>query len=157
LRYDLVFDVVERGYANWPFAAAGMAFVIVGVALVVHRRRLPVRTSPALPFLWLVFSVCWTTVALFGTGRDYRRLSSALREGRCRVVEGAVTQFHPMRWGGGSDSERFVVDGQRFQYSDYEVTAGFNNTSSHGGPMREGLRVRIHHLNGEIARLEIAH
>jgi hypothetical protein len=36
------------------------------------------------------------------------------------------------------------------------VTQGFNDSQNHGGPMREGLRVRIADVNGEIARLEIA-
>jgi len=36
------------------------------------------------------------------------------------------------------------------------VTAGFNNTLSHGGPIHEGLRVRIADVDGAIARLEIA-
>jgi hypothetical protein len=48
------------------------------------------------------------------------------------------------------------VHGVRFQYSDYVITAGFNNTSSHGGPIREGLPVRIWYLDGEILRLDIA-
>ncbi len=53
-------------------------------------------------------------------------------------------------------SERFTVCGAAFSYSDYAVTAGFNNTSSHGGPIREGIWVRIAHLGNSIARVELA-
>jgi hypothetical protein len=151
----VVYDVVERGYANWPFAAAGLLFVAIGIALVINRKRPSARTSRAAPFVFLGFATVWTAIALIVTIGDHARLASALREGRCEVVEGVVTQFHPMPYG-GHDTERFVVAGQSFHYSDYVVTAGFNNTSSHGGPIREGLHVRIHHLYGEIARLEIA-
>lgn len=56
---------------------------------------------------------------------------------------------------GGHATESFVVQGIQFKYSDYIITAGFNHTSSHGGPIREGLLVRIWHRNGEILRLDI--
>ena len=56
----------------------------------------------------------------------------------------------------GHSLESFEVNGHRFAYSDYIVTAGFNNTQSHGGPIREGLQVRIVAVDGRIARLEVA-
>jgi hypothetical protein len=51
--------------------------------------------------------------------------------------------------------ESFVVKGVAFKYSDSVIAAGFNNSASHGGPIREGLHVKIWHLNGEILRLDI--
>ncbi|MGB8296715.1 MAG: hypothetical protein WCG85_14905, partial [Polyangia bacterium] len=52
-------------------------------------------------------------------------------------------------------TERFSVCGDSFSYSNYLVTAGFNNTNSNGGPIREGMWVRIAHTGNSIARLEI--
>jgi hypothetical protein len=43
-----------------------------------------------------------------------------------------------------------------FCYSDYEVTAGFNNSASHGGPIREGLPVRVSYIGNTIVRLEVS-
>ncbi len=63
---------------------------------------------------------------------------------------------------GGHADEHFLVNGVSFSYSDYEISAGFNNTSSHGGPIHEGLPVHIWYRdigngrNNEILRLEIA-
>jgi hypothetical protein len=51
--------------------------------------------------------------------------------------------------------EHFTVCGVPFSYSDYVVTAGFNHASSHGGPMREGLWVRIAYSGNDIGRLEV--
>ncbi|GAC1417844.1 MAG: hypothetical protein NVSMB69_18760 [Novosphingobium sp.] len=51
--------------------------------------------------------------------------------------------------------EHFDVAGVTFSYSDYVITAGFNNSASHGGPIREALPVRICHRDGEILRLEV--
>ncbi len=56
----------------------------------------------------------------------------------------------------GHKDESFIVDGQRFTYSDFVGTAGFNHTRSQGGPIHNGIHVRIHHVGNEIARWEIA-
>src|SRR5262249_332614 len=48
----------------------------------------------------------------------------------------------PMPYAGHSD-ESFTVMGIRFTYSDYHISDGFNNTSSHGGPINKDLFVRI--------------
>ena len=104
---------------------------------------------------FLLFACFWTLASLALTASDYFGLASALRHGRCEVVEGVVTQFEP--W---SDvikkDETFVVNGHRFHYSDFTITPGFNNTQVHGGPIHEGVRVRIHYTGNDIARLEIA-
>ena len=60
-----------------------------------------------------------------------------------------------MPYAGHSD-ESFVVGGRRFSYSDFVVTSGFHNAASHGGPIREGLYVRVTYLGNLILRLEIA-
>lgn len=67
---------------------------------------------------------------------------------------GPITDFHPMPSSGHPD-ESFIVQGARFEYSENEVTAGFNGTVAVGGPLREGLLVRIWHVNGEILRLDV--
>jgi hypothetical protein len=43
----------------------------------------------------------------------------------------------------GHSYEEFRVGSVQFSYSDYQDRPGFNQSSSHGGPIREGLRVRI--------------
>ena len=80
---------------------------------------------------------------------------SAMRNNRAAFIEGIVTDFKPMPYTGHA-MESFVVYGVRFEYSDYVITAGFNNTTSHGGPIREGLPVRIWYRAIEILRLDIA-
>jgi hypothetical protein len=153
--YKVVFDISQSGYRQWPFAAFGLIFVAVGVGLLLLRERLPTRTQRIFPFLFLGFAVVWTLFAFIGTWRDYSGLASAFREGRCAITEGVISDFHPMPYG-GHEMEWFTVDGKRFEYSDYVVSAGFNNTASHGGPIHKGVRVRVHHRGNEIAKLEVA-
>ena len=79
----------------------------------------------------------------------------ALRSGKYQVGEGRVENFVPMPVSGHA-MESFSVGGVDFSYSDYSVTAGFNKTSSHGGPIRTGLPVGISYVDNEILRLEVA-
>jgi hypothetical protein len=82
-------------------------------------------------------------------------LRDSLLNGKYTVVEGVVVDFVPMPYSGHA-MEKLNVDGHHYEYSDYNVVAGFNNTQSHGGPIHQGLRVRIADVDGQIARLEIA-
>ena len=145
----------QSGYRNWWFPAFGLIFVVIGSVLFRFRRELPHRTPKFFPYFFLGFALFWTVVALIGTAAGHFGLSAALREGRCEVVEGLVTQFQPMP-ASGKGKESFVVSGKRFEYSDFIVSPGFNHTTYRGGPMREGLSVRIHHAGDDIARLEVA-
>jgi hypothetical protein len=52
--------------------------------------------------------------------------------------------------------EKFCVNDHCFEYSDYVITGGFNNTRSHGGPIREGLPVRVTFIRNKIIKLEVA-
>jgi hypothetical protein len=79
---------------------------------------------------------------------------SALYGGPREVVEGAVSNFRPMPYEGHQD-ECFCVHQQSFCYSDYEITPGFHQSASHGGPIHEGLPVRIDYHDGVILRLQI--
>jgi len=80
---------------------------------------------------------------------------TSFETGHYSVVEGIVTDFHPMPYE-GHDDECFSVTTQRFCYSDYSVTPGFHNAASHGGPIRAGFRVRVTYSHDTILRLEVA-
>ncbi|HKR01699.1 MAG TPA: hypothetical protein VJT09_13555 [Pyrinomonadaceae bacterium] len=158
-KFKVIFDITEAGYRQWGFPAVGLIFVVVGIGLIISRRlRSTVDTKLSrrlAPYLYTGFAALWTISAFAGTYSEYRRLLDGVRAGRCQVVEGTVTKFVPMPLQGHA-MEHFVVNDHYFEYSDYVVTAGFNKTQSHGGPLREGLRVRICDVDGAIARLEIA-
>jgi hypothetical protein len=74
------------------------------------------------------FPECAGTAA--GTYTDCRHLRDALDNGRYLTVEGPVTQLVPMPWQGHA-MEHFEVNGHRYAYSDYVVTAG---VQSHAVP-----------------------
>jgi hypothetical protein len=163
MHFETVFDVAQAGYRHWWFPAGGLILVAVGAFFVFLPRHTAILFPSGLQGQWrrwfgwsyLIFSVVWTVVALVSTLGGYIDARRALASGKASVVEGVVTDFRPMPRAGHAH-ESFVVGGQRFFYSDYSVTAGFNNTRSHGGPIDNGVYVRITHRGNTILRLEIA-
>lgn len=146
-QYQTVFDLAQAGYRQWPFALAGLLFVAAGGALILHPQVFPSvsrKNVVGIGWLFVVFASAGTLLALAGTYADYSSLSAALREGRVSVVGGTVTDYASPKIG----YERFIVQGIGFEYSDYGVTAGFNNTHSKGGPVQPGARVRITYVEG---------
>jgi len=96
----------------------------------------------------------WTLAVLGITLPRYLHAQYAYRSGHYSVVEGNITEFDPMPYR-GHRMECFTVTSQRFCYSDNVMTPGFNQTASHGGPIRDGLPVRISYSEDTILRLEI--
>ena len=144
---------------DWLLSYAGLVPFIVGAVLVFGKYRLGWRRPRWLLPLFCCFLGIVTFYIAGPLDTSITRMNSeALTEfetGHYALVEGVVTDFHPMPYEGHED-ECFSVATQRFCYSDYIVTPGFRNTASHGGPIRAGLRVRIAYSFDTILRLEVA-
>ena len=161
-----VFDVLDSGFRNWTFSAFGLIFVAIGIVIFFFPNMI---RAVGIPYLnvqsrlrtfsrygFIGFAILWTSIAFFATYSQYLRHKALAQENRCRVVEGPVEHFVPMPYAGHAQ-ESFSVDGVPFRYSDFNVTDGFNNTSSHGGPISSDSYVRICYdpSGGVILRLEI--
>lgn len=157
--YQVVFDITSAGYKSWSFDALGIICIVIGGCGVAINRKLlrGERNSPGtgkLPaFIVLGFAAVWTLFS-FDSYRDYRSLVAAVETGAARVAEGGVSNFTPMPVTGHA-MEKFCVGDACFEYSDFVVTNGFNNTSSHGGPIRDGRPVRITYVGNSIVKLEV--
>jgi hypothetical protein len=136
----VVFDAAHK-WSLWLslWLAGGTADLFVGFLLLRYARRQWLAW-----LMWLVFAVIWATPPGVLV-RDHLAIRHALASGSYSVVEGAVENFHPMPHHGHT-LEWFEVKGVRFRYSDFTVTRCFNNTTSHGGPIRAGLRVRLTYI-----------
>lgn len=152
--YVTVFQISQRA-PDWPFACIGLLPLIAGAVIIWGKRRFK-WTQPH--WLFAIFSclfgILWVCIA----GSSILHMDSdafiAYQKGDYQMVEGAVTNFHPMPYE-GHQYECFSVQEQRFCYSDYVITPGFHNAASHGGPIRDGLLVRIAYRNGLILRLDV--
>jgi hypothetical protein len=152
-QYRVVFDLYQKGF-EWWFPASGLPFVILGGLTVWFGRRRNRRDHRLFGYVIVGFACLWSGLAFSTTFREYMALRSAYRRSQFSLVEGRVTNFRPMPYQGHQD-ECFSVQSQTFCYSDYAVTAGFNNSAAHGGPIREGLPVRVSYIGNTIVRLEV--
>ena len=126
---------------TWWFPAAGLG--VAAMALVIGRfmaasRRVFTYVIAGVGVLWAIAA----GATVYGFHAEAR---SAAKSPATPLVEGVVEDFHPAPYEGHED-ESFAVNGVRFAYSDYVITGGFRQSSSHGGPIRQGLRVRIRYL-----------
>jgi hypothetical protein len=156
MQYVTIFDLSQKGL-DWFPGIIGLAFVLFGLGALASRRP---GASPKLKALIPV-----VIGTLFGIGAMGFQISNrqhyqqVLAQGSALVVEGPIENFHPMPKQ-GHDTEHFTVNGVYFSYTDFSATPAFNNTSSHGGPLREGLVVRIAYTDsrefgGQLAILRI--
>ena len=160
MRFQTAFDVATSSYHGWSFVRGGI-FLSVG-ALAILALYVSVQSKPRRirAYGWLMitaaaFGLFWSAVAFNDTYKPYRNLRAALLAGQCEVVVGTVENFRPVH-PGAVYLESFTVNGTKFEYSDFIESPGFHQTKEHGGPISAGLKVRIHHMNGVIARLELA-
>jgi hypothetical protein len=159
MNYHTIFDLTQEGFRIWPGPALGCVLLLVGGWLIAARGRQRKPTvsffDRVFPLVFFGFAVVWTIVMSVASYEEYRELSLALHADRLLTVEGRVTDFRPMPYT-GHVLERFCVRSACFAYSDYIHTFGFHNTMSHGGPIRDGLEVRIAYVGNIIVRLEVA-
>ena len=169
--WRLVYDLSQRPDRTYLFVVAAVAVCALALltglfayeSLRSARLRLPRRHMAVLAAGGAIFAgLAIVAGALTWDWYDAQHQPSAVAAlvDHSPVVEGAVEHFHPMPYT-GHDLERFDVAGVHFEYSEYDLeeTQGFNHTSSHGGPIHEGLYVRIHYVEWRgrptIVRLEV--
>lgn len=162
----LISDINQAGYQAWWFPALGLIFFLIGLALMAINRFRKMRVVPAissragqpapyLPWLFMGFALLWSGFAFASTFNDYRELREALNHGRCQMIEGSIEHLHTGSGERGDTDDWFDIHGSRFSYSDNITVPGFGQTQARGGPLKEGMRIRIYAYQGQIARLEI--
>ena len=160
--YQVAYDIQEVMYPGWWIFGSGIFFLSVGLGTIFFGDskllnsiiESSTKQRLVMPFLSCIFGALWVGAGVINYS-NFANLRAAARDGSTEIVEGKVEQFVPMPYTGHAQ-ETFIVNGRYFAYSDYDQTKGFNRTQSHGGPMKEGLQVRITHVDGSIVKLEIA-
>jgi len=163
MEYHTIFDMLQVGYRSWPSVLVGLAFMLMGISMFVFPRfwaKIPFRGSEFMrrysPYIFTGFATIWTLSVFAITYSDYAYARYEYLQGKADVVEGAVSNFKPGTNMRGSAYESFCVKDKCFTYSDYEDEAGFNTMTINGGPIREGLPVRVTFVGNTIVKLEVA-
>ena len=157
MTYHVVFDVTQTGYRHWQTLACAALFAGLGMGTLWYsqRARGSLGAKGYNRFALMLCLMGIGAVAMFGLNyEDYLGLQSALRQSKCRVLEGIVTNYHLVTIHHHSD-DVFFVNGNRFEYRQGGGQNGFNQ----GGLIRDGLQVRVYYVgqqHPDIARLEVA-
>mgnify|MGYP000211515047 CR=1 FL=1 len=158
MEYEVAFEIADMGLGNFTFVLPGLAFIIIGVFMIKNPSLLGKNRSKefvkVFAYFFIGFAVLWVSVSGFAIGYKQHSLRSNYLAGNFEVVEGLVENFDPMPYS-GHQPERFTVKGVKFSYSDYRLMPGFNNTTSHGGPIKAKLPVRISYIGNTILKLEL--
>jgi hypothetical protein len=143
VNYSVLFDVSQKGY-NWVPVLIGLAFIGVGLLGWKHPIwRGQLRIHPIITISIGFVLALGAFLFQYSNQQIYERL---LLQNQAQIVEGRIENFQPMPYAGHS-KETFTIQGIQFAYSDYELTPAFNTTLSHGGPLDEGLFVKIYYTN----------
>lgn len=153
MNLDTVFDIGQQPY-DWRDAGQGLIVVLLLLVVSVAVRNTDGAVRRLAPRWACGFALACTLLIFSTTLLEWWSGRRALRLGTASVVEGLIEDFVPMPYDGHAEEE-ISVKGVRFRYSDYHISSAFKNTSSHGGPLRAGLHVRIHYKGNAILRLEV--
>jgi hypothetical protein len=153
--YKTVFTVSHNGFDWKPVLISGL---LMASALALTRlfksRRMQV-------FAWgyAIFAGFFLLIATASSSVDYTKYVSIYKKGHYQVLTGIVQQYEVIRSGPGhrqNDGERFSLDNVHFSYSEYGTpTPCFHRVASAGGPIRNGLGVRIAYTDNCILSLEV--
>jgi hypothetical protein len=138
----VLFDITAQGYKAWFFPLLGCLYLVFALIFVVLVKagQLPRPSLRVSAILLMVLLV--GLLSCYATSRHYTMYRDMLTSGEASFVEGDVSDFESNKW------ESFTVNGVYFRYSDNYITEGFNNTSFYGGPIHQGLHVRIWYVPG---------
>jgi hypothetical protein len=160
--YETVFVVSYFSGASdlIPFGLLAVGLLVLLFGRPIFERKFA-RTQPAGcgTGFWLVWCVLWLAVATLGVGVTLVRgwtYTAALRDGRAEVVEGAVKVLHWQPASGHAPGDLVEVGGRVFRVNFFHTTQAYSRTLAHGGDLNDGVRVRLHHLDGAILKVEVA-
>lgn len=159
--YKTVFEVTDKGFDM--ITLMPLLFIVIGVGISWFNIKYNKSKSPKRNFT-IVFGFIFSGFALVmllstvpSSLANRNKTQKIFENQEYQVVEGTIEDFHPMPHS-GHDVESFTVNGVYFEYSDYMLVYGFNNTASHGGPLkRNGQQVRLSYIsvNGDNRILKI--
>lgn len=163
--YELVFDAAASSSGDWTPVFVGMTISVTAAIFLVFprfRALLPLGNKVGSSYFGFIFIFALLFTGIVNSARQSSdsRIGQASENNSCESIEGIVQDLEPMPYG-GQKKEAFRVKDQHFEYSDYAYTGGFNNSKSHGGPIFEGMTVKICYIQSTrkntniIARLEI--
>lgn len=149
----VLFEVSNQSLSPSFLIAPAFLFLLGVAAVWMEKRKIGYHPIKGMGYVICALSLIGALVIGAWTYFDRSEGAEALRTGAYSVVSGSVEDFRAMPYEGHAE-ESFVIAGRRFSYSDYVHTGCFNQTASHGGPIRSGQMLRVFYSDDCILRLE---
>ena len=146
--------VFEARWTDLPWLTTLIGPAILVLSYIVARYS-PKQHAKAVAGLGVIIGTFWTIFVgmLFFQSA---RVVKDFRSGNAQILEGDVTDFSPMPTT-GHGTESFTLNGVRFAYSNLEFHGPcFDRTILVGGPIKNGLHVRVTRVGNCIVKLEVA-
>jgi hypothetical protein len=139
--YDFGIETIEIG---WTLLFFSILILGYGSAWSNYRQKQPRKKALGEELIIGTIGLILCLLSLSGSISNYFHTKTVYHYQHYHVIEGIIENFEPMPYGGHPPYEYFTVNGIQFSYGDFdERYHGFNNTASHGGPIQQGLPVRI--------------
>ncbi len=157
LHYQVVYDYSQQGIGAAPMLLAiiilaGLIMGLVGRAIAVKGRapKSLLKAFQVFMIVWVGIGACAACTVAYTAVNNL----ASIQQGHVEVVEGVV---HDFKAGDEfcREEEQFTVKNVTFKYS-CGLVGGFNQTATRGGPIRDGLQVRVTYYGRYIVKLEIA-
>lgn len=156
--YHMVYDFADR-LPRFGFMLLPLIFVVVGIGIYFYHKKFVDSNATstfgikkrkygmAFGIIFASFGGLISVLLIPIMLGEYYNTKSVYDKKQYQLIEGNVQNYHPMPEG-GHDTERFTVNGVEFEFSDFDVSDyGYNNAASHGGAIRQGLKVQIGYFN----------
>ncbi len=162
MAYEMYYDAALYGFTAWTSVLITLPFVAAVIFLFSKPTsywgapKVSAKLINGFRYFYLCMTLFFLITSLSETYSNYLLYKNYVENNEFQVVEGVVTNFQP--YVERRSPEEFCVNDVCFKFRDYLTTWGFNQNASDGGPIHEGLQVRIAYVEGEeniIVRLEI--
>lgn len=162
MEYEVAFEIKQHGLGVLWFPLMGLLMACFGYVFIGYVSKKSVATSFMRSFVgffrmfFVSFSLLWAVGAYIAVGPSQSKLRKNYEEGVFQVVEGIVEDFNSNPSGRyDNEMESFRVNDQVFEYNYFEPSPGFKHTAYHGGPVKEGMQVRVSYVGDVIVKLEV--
>jgi len=150
MNYVTIFEIAKQDFPWW-FVSLGLIAFCIGLIVFFF---VPLLRAKFVAAAFMILGLGWSLLSYSSARRQFTSYHASYAKGNFSVIEGKVENFVPMLPNGHS-AERFTLGRIKFSYAEGIITPCFHHTQPHGGPMRDGLQVRISYVDDCILKLEV--
>ena len=146
--FKVIYDITQSSFTEWLFDATNLIiFVIIFFAVYLFFKRYQNETISK---LFKFFIVPVIMIILFGIVRNFfayqiylNAKNTYINNSNIKTTEGYVTNVH--LYSGRMRTQYFQIGKENFEIIDNMYNGGFNKVIQNGGPITQGLYVRLHY------------